>query len=268
MSEGKSSVNHKSVVDPQTKEALKNLGFTDYYLSLYMSLLTEGEMNAHELSEKTGVPYSRIYEVLNEMIKQEMVSKIDGRPSTFIAQNPQEMLQALKKHHDEMFQNNIQASLDFLNKLSTGTGETKQINFTVHQGKKASMDHIRNFVLSAVKTLFVCFREMDELYPDIEKNLTFLKIKGVQMKFLLDGSQKIGDRIVEHLQKFGDVKFSPRIYENMLVADEKTGLQLQKGHFNLVKPSELDYMVFSSANSLYAMYLTEIFLSLWKDATA
>src|SRR6056297_62444 len=99
------------------RESLKNLGFTDYYVNLYIGLISEGEQNARELSDLTGVPYSRIYKVLNEMSEKKIIRKIDGRPSTFVPVDPKTMFQHIKKQHEQRFEKNIGQSLPFLNNL-------------------------------------------------------------------------------------------------------------------------------------------------------
>jgi sugar-specific transcriptional regulator TrmB len=263
MVESKSAT--RQALDPQIKDALKNLGFTDYYINIYTCLLIDGEMNAHDLSEKTGVPYSRIYEVLNEMIKKCLITKIDARPSTFIANNPEEMFQELKKQQDEAFQVNMQTSLSFLNQISVQTGEAKEIPFSLHQGRKLVLDHIRNGINGAVKTLLIAFKEIDDVFPDLEKHLDFCKIKGVQMKFLVKNSIQENIGVLNKLKKMGEVKFTECFGTNLIIADEKLAMQGMKGHFNIAKPSEQDYVLFSSTNTLFAMELTELFLIQWNS---
>lgn len=253
----------RQTLDPQIRDALKNLGFTDYYINIYTCLLLDGEMNAHDLSEKTGVPYSRIYEVLNEMIKKCLITKIDARPSTFIANNPEEMFQEIKKQQDEAFQQNMQTSLTYLSQISVQTGEAKEISFSLHQGKKSVLDHIRNGINGAVKTLYLAFKEIDEIFPDLEKHLDFCKIKGVQMKFLLKNNLEENAALVNKLKKMGEIKFTECFGTNLIIADEKLGMQGMRGHFNIAKPSEQDFVLFSSTNTLFAMELTELFMNQW-----
>ncbi|MHA1610466.1 MAG: helix-turn-helix domain-containing protein, partial [Promethearchaeota archaeon] len=71
-------------IKSEVRAAMKNLGFSDYFTNIYIALLEFGESSAQTLSDVTKVPYSRIYEVLNEMIRKKIITKIDGRPSTFI----------------------------------------------------------------------------------------------------------------------------------------------------------------------------------------
>ncbi|MHA1297448.1 MAG: helix-turn-helix domain-containing protein, partial [Promethearchaeota archaeon] len=41
------------------KESLRAIGLTDYEISIYLTLISKGPMDARELSEASGVPYSR-----------------------------------------------------------------------------------------------------------------------------------------------------------------------------------------------------------------
>ena len=54
-------------IHPNIRDSLKSMGFTDYFINIYIGLIQKGEQNASDLSKLTKVPYSRIYEVLNEI---------------------------------------------------------------------------------------------------------------------------------------------------------------------------------------------------------
>ncbi len=139
-------------------------------------------MNAHELSEQTGVPYSRIYEVLNEMVDRQMITKIDGRPSTFIGNDPQEMYKALKKQRDEEFVKSVDQTLDFFQELYGQKTPVKKVEFSLYEGEQVCRDHLRNVINSAARQLFIVLKDFEETYPLIKNNLDFLRTKGVEIR--------------------------------------------------------------------------------------
>ena len=49
------------------RKSLEKIGLTSYEIRTYTSLVNSGELNASELSNKSGVPYSKIYEVLGTL---------------------------------------------------------------------------------------------------------------------------------------------------------------------------------------------------------
>ena len=51
-------------IPENVKESLRSIGLTDYEISIYLTLISKGPMDARELSEASGVPYSRIYNIL------------------------------------------------------------------------------------------------------------------------------------------------------------------------------------------------------------
>ena len=169
-------------VDQRIRDALKSLGFTDYFVNIYTCLLSQGELNAHELSEETGVPYSRIYEVLNEMVDRRMITKIDGRPRTFIGNDPQEMYKALKKQRDEEFVKSVDQTLDFFQELYGQKTPVKKVEFSLYEGEQVCRDHLRNVINSAARQLFIVLKDFEETYPLIKNNLDFLRTKGVEIR--------------------------------------------------------------------------------------
>ena len=51
-------------VSDQTQKSLEKIGLTGYEIKTFISLLKTGEFTASDLSKQSGVPYSKIYEVL------------------------------------------------------------------------------------------------------------------------------------------------------------------------------------------------------------
>lgn len=252
-------------IKSEVREALKNIGLTDYLINIYIGLLKKGEMNARELSELTQVPYSRIYEVLNEMVHKKMITKIEGRPSTFLPNDPNEVFSDIKADQDKFFQENAKISLPFLKNLFGDKKQAKQENFMIYQGETACKAHIRNILNSTARSLMIAFNNMRDVYSEIQMHLEFLQTKGVDMSFILLESDKDED-FIDMLQQYGSVRFHTIIDQNILISDEKTALQGIKGKFNIANPKEEDYAMFSSTSAIFVMYCMEIFETLWERA--
>jgi sugar-specific transcriptional regulator TrmB len=54
-------------ISDKSRKAMESLGLTSYEIKVYLSLLEAGSMTASNISKKSGVPYSKIYEVLNSL---------------------------------------------------------------------------------------------------------------------------------------------------------------------------------------------------------
>ena len=75
-------------VSDKTKKSLENIGLTSYEIRSYTTLLKEGEINASEISEKSSVPYSKIYEVLGVLEEKGWIGSDDSRPTKYFAKSP------------------------------------------------------------------------------------------------------------------------------------------------------------------------------------
>jgi sugar-specific transcriptional regulator TrmB len=264
--ESKEKIAQAIILDQSIKDAMKNLGFTEYYIQIYTTLIVEGEMNANELSERTGVNHSRIYDMLNEMIKRHMILRLDGRPNTFIAQNPQEMLQGLKKNQDDDFQQNMQMALNFLLKLRDEPDEIKQISVTLHAGDKPCMEYLRNNLNLAIKSVNIAFMDFDEILPEIEKNFDFLHGKNVLIRAIVEESLKGKSDFINTLEKYAEIRYYPILTNSIVIVDEKNAIQTMKGHFNIAKPAETNYSLLASSHLVYVMFINECFTNIWNTS--
>lgn len=75
---------------------LRDLGLSEYEASAYRALLETGPATAKELSEVSGVPMGRIYDVLGTIESQHLVrSQAASRPKKYVAVDPDTALDRL-----------------------------------------------------------------------------------------------------------------------------------------------------------------------------
>jgi sugar-specific transcriptional regulator TrmB len=77
-------------------EDLARFGFTQYEAQAYMTLLQHGILSGYELASKSGVPRSRIYEVLQHLKDKSVVSPVHGTPVRYKAQSAEMLLKSLE----------------------------------------------------------------------------------------------------------------------------------------------------------------------------
>ena len=77
---------------------LKGLGLTMYEAQAYVTLTSLISSTATEVSEKSGIPRSKIYDVLKGLVKKNFIEVEDGRPLTYNVKSPVEVLSREKEH--------------------------------------------------------------------------------------------------------------------------------------------------------------------------
>ena len=76
---------------------LKGIGLTMYEAQAYVTLTSLISATAVEVSEKSGIPRSKIYDVLNKLNEKEYIEIEDGRPLTYNVKSPVEVLSKEKE---------------------------------------------------------------------------------------------------------------------------------------------------------------------------
>ncbi|HIP89110.1 MAG TPA: TrmB family transcriptional regulator [Thermococcus paralvinellae] len=81
---------------------LTRLGFTKYEVLTYWTLLVYGPSTAKEISEKSGIPYNRVYDTIASLKARGFVSEIESSPRVYVAFSPSIAFLRFKKEVDNI----------------------------------------------------------------------------------------------------------------------------------------------------------------------
>ncbi len=119
----------------EVKEFLKNARLTNYEIKIYMTLLQTNNLNARDLSRKSGVPVGRIYDVLFELQEKGLIEIQDSRPKIYKAVSPNLAFRNVIYH----LNNQTKREISFL------TDQAKDLEFKLQDFKSSSGDSSRTF---------------------------------------------------------------------------------------------------------------------------
>src|SRR5215208_4382744 len=83
-------------ISDKSRKAMESLGLTSYEIKVYLSLLEAGSMTASNISKKSGVPYSKIYEVLNSLEDKGWLESDNSKPTKIFPKSPFTAVEAMK----------------------------------------------------------------------------------------------------------------------------------------------------------------------------
>lgn len=95
------------VASQETLDALGDVGLNMYERKIYAALLSRGVSTAGELSEMTGVPRSRAYDVLESLADKGFSILKPSKPMEYVAVPPEEAMENAKDLHREEMKDNI-----------------------------------------------------------------------------------------------------------------------------------------------------------------
>jgi HTH-type transcriptional regulator, sugar sensing transcriptional regulator len=129
---------------------LQNLNFTQYESRAYLSLLEQGNITGYELAKNSGIPASKIYQVLNKLMEKEVIIALDSEPVKYAPLPPKEVLSRLKGDYLNTL-NNLDAKLDEIyNKQKDSNNYIWNIS-----GRESIIRRVNEFILEAKKQIYI-----------------------------------------------------------------------------------------------------------------
>jgi len=141
-------------------DALMQAGFTRHESMLYMTLCKEGELTGYEASKLTGIPRSNAYLGLAGLSDKGGAYKINGEIARYIAVQPEELVQNLKRKFSEIMKV-IQEEIPQLNAM----GES----FVTINGRQQMLDKMKNLMNQACKRIYISIsrEQLDEVMEEL-----------------------------------------------------------------------------------------------------
>ena len=143
---------------------LSQFGFSKNESKAYLSLLVQNPATGYEISQRSGVPRSAIYDIMKKMELTGVVSTIGNKPVQYIPISTDQLSQNLTSQ----FEHNIE---ELKKKMSTIDTESSEGNVWNIKGYQAMIDHLRSVIDNAEESIFCSIwnREFDELLPQFIK---------------------------------------------------------------------------------------------------
>ncbi|WNS78049.1 helix-turn-helix domain-containing protein [Domibacillus sp. DTU_2020_1001157_1_SI_ALB_TIR_016] len=82
---------------------LQKLGFSQYECKAYINLLKNSPVTGYEVSKRSGVPRSMIYEVLGKLLDKGAIYTVPSEPVKYVPLPAKELIQRMRKSFDESF---------------------------------------------------------------------------------------------------------------------------------------------------------------------
>ena len=181
----------------QVTEHMKDLGFSVYECKAYLALLTEYPLNGYVLSKASGVPRSRIYEVLKSLIDKQMVfEQDDGKSKAYTPMDPEIFIKKLRSRFQGIFQ-------DLTEYASHLYREPKQDNrLVVIQGRDNILSFLAVLIKGAQERIAVSL--WDEELCALTGELDDALARGVMLRGIYFGSNSVYEDLVPHrrLQRY------------------------------------------------------------------
>ena len=207
-------------ISDKTRKSLEKIGLTSYEIKTFSSLLKTGELTASDLSQKSGVPYSKIYEVLGTLEEKSWIGSDDSRPTKYFAKSPSTGLDTTKQKMENDFLHDQNIILNELVPLYEKSGISEKPDIWVLSGAINITAKILEMVDTCRNEVMIAIPEAgEELVRQALPKLRSLHDKGVDITILT--SDKIGDESVKAIKRVATVKIKKGLFGGGIISDKK-----------------------------------------------
>lgn len=213
------------VVSEKTRNALREIGLTEYELTAYVFLLTSGSRTANQISKSTGLPYSKIYDVLTSLEEKGWVEVEGSRPKRYYPKPPSEALEAMKMRVERSLDGNVSQILGELKTLYEEKGIQERPDIWIVRGEFNILAKMREVFNDSKSELMIA----TTILPRVLVNLARARLKSLGVKVKIMVTEGVDDRSLKELERLGEVRLKDRIFGGGIISDHRRVMLLLSG---------------------------------------
>lgn len=264
------------VVSKETLDALKEIGLNMYQRKIYAALLSRGVSTAGELSEMTGVPRSRAYDVLESLSQMGFAILKPSKPREYVAVPPEQALENAKRVLQEKFEDQVKKierfkRSEYINELNDlynqGLNLVDPSDLAgALKGRYNIYQHVGGMLKEAEKNIKILTTErgLNELYENHFDVLRKAREKGVEIRILspLTERNRHAYEVLSEIAEIRDLKEKEVNGRIFMVDDRKMAFSLTSEE---VHPTQ-DTAFWTESDHLTSEMFRPAFELLWNQS--
>ena len=172
-------------------QEMKSLGLSEYEVKAYLSLLEKNPLNGYSLSKESGIPRSRVYEVLDMLKTKGMVfEQSDEKATTYYPLEPKLLISKLEKN----FTQTISSVDKYVNSIYNKKEQKNTL--TILEGREKIIEGLNLLITHSKKRIALSIWE--EEFKEIEDELIKAKDRGVIIKGIYFGTGSTFKELIPH----------------------------------------------------------------------
>ena len=164
---------------------LQNLNFTQYESRAYLTLLQQDNISGYELAKNSGIPASKIYQVLNKLMEKEVIIALDSEPVKYTPLPPNEVLSRLKGDYLNTV-NNLDSKLD---EIYTKQHLSNNYIWNI-SGRETILRRVCDFINQSIKQIYLSV--WDEEVEEIQSALMEADRRNTKLSIVHYGKNLLG----------------------------------------------------------------------------
>jgi sugar-specific transcriptional regulator TrmB len=244
-----------------TIKALKELGLTEYETAAYLALVEGGQISASDVSSRSKVPYSRIYDVLGRLEEKAFIQVQRGRPIIYVAKAPTEVARLVRMAWEDKIETASSIVVNELQPRFEREVQASSRDVWLMHGRAAILAKALEMLESARAEVKLSVPSLDmgmeDLTAIIERVLQ-VKVSSVQV-LTSRGAKSLGSPLPSQVE----IRTRDRVFGAGLIVDEQQTLIMLAG-----SEGNESFLGIYSSHVVFAAMAQAYFDSLWSEATS
>jgi HTH-type transcriptional regulator, sugar sensing transcriptional regulator len=207
-------------ISDKSRKAMESLGLTSYEIKVYLSLLEAGSMTASNISKKSGVPYSKIYEVLNSLEDKGWLESDSSRPQKFFPKSPFTAVEAMKMRIESSIRDSKNMIMSELMPIYRKSGLRERPEIWVVMGVYNIAARISEIIQTCQHELLIALPQVAEgIARPLQPTLRMLQEKGVKIDVL--ASEEASSDTLRTISRVAEVRLKNNMFGGGVIGDSK-----------------------------------------------
>lgn len=205
-------------ISVKVEKSLKDIGLTVYESQAYLALVRYGELTAGNISEKTSIPYSKVYSVLDNLERKGWIEIKGGRPRLYYPKSPVEALRAEQLRQQNRFENYKDIVVSELQPVYEQRDVKEKPEIWIIRGIENIASKINEIIDKVRRELMVAIPKIpSDLSNVIIPNLEFLRDTNVDI--LLLTTPDLMDQLKSYFAHIVELKVTDDLFGGGIIVD-------------------------------------------------
>lgn len=251
-------------IDQDVYAALKEFGLTDYETRAYVTLVINGTSSAKEISDQTGIPYSRIYDVLTALENRGWVVVHQGRPMMYQAGRPLDVSKLARKDIEAKFKRIEVALVEKLEPLYGNSEELDATPIWILRGNvNKKVEDLLELVEHSVDIILASGPKQEEVLKEYFEFFLNAHTRKIAFSMLVPQGYEIQDKMLwRKLNTITEIRETPNPPFDGIIFDEADAIIFLSSFVDITVQEE--NMTFWISDSKLISYLKTYFDMMWK----
>jgi sugar-specific transcriptional regulator TrmB len=210
-----------------TIKALKELGLTEYETAAYLALVEGGQISASDVSSRSKVPYSRIYDILGRLEEKAFIQVQRGRPTIYVAKAPTEVAQLVRMAWEDKIETASSIVVNELQPRFEREVQASSRDVWLMHGRAAILAKALEMLESARAEVKLSVPSLDVGMEDLTAIIErVLQVKASSVQVLTSrGAKSLGSPLPSQVE----IRTRDRVFGAGLIVDEQQTLIMLAG---------------------------------------